>query len=88
VADFVESASDGGLVLVAFGSTTQTVVMTRTDMTELARGFVGLAPTRVLWAITERGLPDGMRLADLPLGPNTMVTPWVDYNVSVGLACG
>jgi hypothetical protein len=59
--------------------------MTRTDMTELARGFAALAPTRVLWAIAEKGLPDGMRLADLPLGANTLVTPWVDYNVSAVL---
>jgi hypothetical protein len=82
VAEFVEGASQG-LVLVAFGSTIQTIVMTRDDILQLARGFAALAPARVLWAMSERGLPSGMRVDDLQLGPNTMLTPWVDYNVSL-----
>lgn len=84
VAEFVEGASQG-LVLVAFGSTIQTIVMTQEDILQLARGFAALAPTRVLWAMSERGLPSGMRTEDLQLGPNTMLTPWVDYNVNFWL---
>lgn len=78
----MEGASPHGLVLAAFGSTIQTVVLSHSDMMQLARGFAALAPTRVLWAMPEQGLPDGLRQADLPLGSNTMMTPWVDYNVS------
>lgn len=59
--------------------------MTREDMLQLAKGFAALAPTRVLWAITKKGLPQGVSMEDLQLGPNTMVTPWVDYNVSMEL---
>lgn len=81
VAKFVGGASHG-LVLVAFGSTIQTVVMSRNDIVQLAWGFAALAPTRVLWAMSEQGLPDGMRKSDLHLADNTMMTPWVDYNVS------
>lgn len=81
VAAFAAGAADG-LVLVAFGSTIQTVTMAPVDLTELVRGFAALAPVRVLWALTDKGLPAGMKMQDLPLGANTRVVPWVDYNVS------
>lgn len=89
VADFVEEAAPHGLVLAAFGSTIQSMVLTHTDLQELAKGFASLAPTRVLWAMSDKGLPDGVQLGDLPLGSNTKVVSWVDYNVSaVGRWCG
>lgn len=83
MADFVEEAAPHGLVLAAFGSTIQSMVLTHTDLQELAKGFTSLAPTRVLWAMSDKGLPDGVQLGDLPLGSNTRVVSWVDYNVSV-----
>jgi hypothetical protein len=45
------------------------------------QAFSSLSPVRVLWTMKERSLPAGMTLADLPLGGNTKVVPWVDYNV-------
>lgn len=82
VADFVEGAGADGLVLVAFGSTVQSITLTSKDLEELAKGFAALAPTRVLWAMS--GLPDGLQLADLNLAPNTKVVSWVDYNDVLG----
>lgn len=82
VAEFVAGSAAHGLVLVAFGSTIQTVTLTRDDMLQLAEGFAALAPTRVLWAMSQQGFPDGVRLQDLRLGANTLMVPWVDYNVS------
>jgi hypothetical protein len=68
---------------MATGTTPQPrIALTATDIKELAAGFAALAPTRVLWPLKERALPDGVRIEELPLGDNTMVVPWVDYNVS------
>jgi hypothetical protein len=90
VAAFVEGArAQAGLVLAAFGSTPHTaLLLSRIDLEELAAGFAALAPTRVLWALQDKGLPPGVALSELPLGPNTKVVPWVDYNVSLsGAGC-
>lgn len=83
VAEFVESAP-AGVVLMAVGTTPQAkIVLSATDMIELAKGFALLAPTRVLWALKpHKHLPEGMSMRDLPLSDNIMVTPWIDYNVS------
>lgn len=83
VATFVDSAP-AGVVLMAVGTTPQAkIVFSTADMVELAKGFALLAPTRVLWAFKpHKHLPPGMKLEDLPLSDNIMLTPWVDYNVS------
>jgi hypothetical protein len=57
-------------------------------MLQLAKGFAALAPTRVLWAMPQQGLPDGIRPQDLRLGRNTLMVPWVDYNVSGSAVLG
>lgn len=80
VADFVNSAPHG-LVLAAFG-TVYGPTLRPEDIFELCKGFAALAPTRVLWALKPASLPPGVQLSELPLGSNTKVVPWVDYNVS------
>jgi hypothetical protein len=68
---------------MATGTTPQPrIALTQADFNELAAGFAALAPTRVLWPLKQRAMPDGLRVEDLPLGDNTLVVPWVDYNVS------
>ncbi|KAF6252756.1 hypothetical protein COO60DRAFT_503070 [Scenedesmus sp. NREL 46B-D3] len=84
VAAFVDAASDG-LVLMATGTTPQPrIALTPADFMELAAGFAELAPTRVLWPLKQSALPEGLRLEQLPLGENTRVVPWVDYNDVLG----
>lgn len=51
------------------------------DLHELAKGFAAVAPVRVLWALKDSALRPGIDKSDLPLGSNTLVVPWVDYNV-------
>jgi hypothetical protein len=51
------------------------------DVLEMAHAFVGLAPVRFLWAMKQQGLPPGLAQADIPLGDNCMIVPWVDQNV-------
>lgn len=80
VARFVQQATEG-LVLAAFG-TVYGPTLRHEDMQELAQGFAALAPIRVLWPLKPTALPPGLQLSDLPLGGNTKVVPWVDYNVS------
>jgi hypothetical protein len=58
------------------------IALTPADFKELAAGFAAIAPTRVLWPLKQRAMPDGLRIEDLQLGDNTLVVPWVDYNVS------
>jgi hypothetical protein len=68
---------------MATGTTPQPrIALSQADFTELAAGFAALAPTRVLWPLQQRAMPDGLRIEDLVLGDNTLVVPWVDYNVS------
>jgi hypothetical protein len=85
VAAFVESAR-AGLVLVATGTLPLArLLLSATDMRQLAQGFALLAPTRVLWAIKPQHLPEGVTLAELTGGSdNIKFTPWVDYNVRAG----
>eukprot|EP00775_Hariotina_reticulata_P002756 gene2757-3050_t len=84
IAEFVDGATQG-VVLVAFGTTPQaSITMNQTDFTELSAAFSSLGPVRVLWAMKEKSLPASMTLADLPLGENTKVVPWVDYNDVLG----
>jgi hypothetical protein len=52
------------------------------DILEMAHAFVGLAPVRFLWAMKQQGLPPGLQQADIPLGDNCIIVPWVDQNVS------
>jgi hypothetical protein len=81
VADFVNTAP-AGVILMATGTTPQPrLALTQKDFLELTAGFAALAPTRVLWPLKQRALPDGLRIEQLPLGDNTLVVPWVDYNV-------
>jgi hypothetical protein len=80
VSDFVNSAQDG-VVLAAFG-TVYGPTLRPEDVIQLAQGFAALAPTRVLWALKPSALRPGVQISDLPLGSNTLVVPWVDYNVS------
>lgn len=81
-AAFVDSAP-AGVVLMATGTTPQAkLVLSPKDITELAEGFALLAPTRVVWAIKEKHLPEGVTLSELPLSENVRVVHWVDYNVS------
>jgi hypothetical protein len=47
----------------------------------MAHAFVQLAPVRFLWAMKQQGLPPGLDQADIPLGNNCMIVPWVDQNV-------
>jgi hypothetical protein len=68
---------------VAFGSTIQTVMMTKDDIMQLAQGFAALDPIRVLWAMSAKGLPEGLCVSYVPVGANTRIVSWVDYNVSV-----
>jgi hypothetical protein len=58
--------------------------MVKEDYVNLAQAFKDLAPTRVLWPLLPSNLPQGLTLADLPLGPNVLVVPWVDYNDVLG----
>jgi hypothetical protein len=81
VAAFVNTAKDG-VVLAAFG-TVYGPTLRPEDVHELAQGFAALAPIRVLWALKPAALRPGLQISDLPLGSNTLVVPWVDYNVSV-----
>jgi hypothetical protein len=80
VAAFVNTAPQG-IVLAAFGTVYGTTLRPE-DMHELAKGFAALAPVRVLWALRPAALRSGIELSELPIGSNTMVVPWVDYNVS------
>lgn len=70
------------MVLAAFG-TVYGPTLRPEDVHELARGFAALEPTRVLWALKPSALRPGLQISDLTLGGNTLVVPWVDYNVSV-----
>jgi hypothetical protein len=54
----------------------------------MAHAFVGLAPVRFLWAMKQQGLPPGLEQADIPLGNNCMIVPWVDQNVGYAHAWG
>jgi UDP:flavonoid glycosyltransferase YjiC (YdhE family) len=73
------------MVLVGFGSTgIFGLSMQAEDFKNLAQAFTDLAPTRVLWALLPTNLPQGLTLDDLPLGPNVLVVPWVDYNDVLG----
>jgi hypothetical protein len=45
-----------------------------------ADGGSGGPGVRVLWGIREASLPEGLTLADLPLGPNTRVVSWYPDN--------
>lgn len=68
---------------MATGTTPQPrIALNQKDILELAAGFAELAPVRVLWPLKQRALPDGLKMEHLPLGENTLVVPWVDYNVS------
>lgn len=81
VADFLDTAP-AGVVLAAFGTTIQTrTMLTASEFVELAHAFAAVAPTRVLWALREQGVPAGITLASLPLGSNTKLAAWVDFNV-------
>ena len=82
VAKFVNSATHG-VVLAAFG-TIYGPTLRPEDIHELAKGFAALAPVRVVWALKPAALRPGIRIEDLPLGDNTLVVPWVDYNVGMG----
>jgi hypothetical protein len=86
VADFVNSATHG-VVLAAFG-TIYGPTLRPEDIHELAKGFAALAPVRVVWALKPAALRLGIRIEDLPLGDNTLVVPWVDYNVGMGAPQG
>lgn len=90
VASFVGGALKHGLVLAAFGTmcpkyNQRILLLSQTDLVELAQGFAALAPVRVLWALPRDGMPPGLQLSDLPLNSNTKAVPWVDYNVSFSL---
>lgn len=84
VAAFLDSAP-AGVVLMATGTTPQPrIALNQKDILELAAGFAELAPVRVLWPLKQRALPDGLKMEHLPLGENTLVVPWVDYNDVLG----
>lgn len=80
MAAFVEGAHQG-VVLAAFG-TVYGPTLRPEDVHALAKGFAALEPVRVLWVLKPAAVPPGVDLKELPFGGNTLVVPWVDYNVS------
>lgn len=82
VAEFMQGADpEAGIIFVAFGSSSHfATVLTAEECRQLALAFADLSPSRVLWNL--RALPQGVSKEDLPLGSNTQLADWVDYNVS------
>lgn len=68
-------------MLAAFG-TVYGPTLRPEDVHALAKGFASLEPVRVLWVLKPAAVPPGVDLQGLPVGGNTLVVPWVDYNVS------
>jgi glucuronosyltransferase len=68
---------------VAFGSSAHFASqISAEEYSQLALAFTDLAPSKVLWNVRE--LPHGLTPEDLPLGNNTLLAPWVDYNDALG----
>jgi hypothetical protein len=71
------------VVLVGIGGSSRLFghALTLQDWQAIAGALSDLAPARVIWAMkfTETVSKD-----DLPLGPNVLVVPWVDYNDVLG----
>ncbi|KIZ04309.1 hypothetical protein MNEG_3644 [Monoraphidium neglectum] len=77
VAAFVDSAP-AGVAVVSFGSAPIFgTFLTRKDFLELSLAFADLAPTRVVWLLKPRNMPDDVSIGELPLGDNTITAPWV-----------
>lgn len=84
VAQFLAgSHPSAGFILVAFGSSAHFAAqISAEEYSQLALAFADLAPSKVLWNV--RALPHKLSSQDLPLGNNTLLAPWVDYNDALG----
>jgi hypothetical protein len=90
VSAFVDGAGQTpykGLVAVSFGSTkVYSGILGKADYMQMVAAWSELNRMgyRVLWVLRDQGLPEGLQLSDLAVGPDTMILSWMQQNNLLG----